>query len=113
METLLDSGVHVEFYNRDGSVNVTLTADSARIDDRSGDMNAYGNVHVVSTAKQTTVDTERLFYDAANRRLHSDAWVSIVDDIRGRKLKGTGFESDESLENYTIYKVSGTTTQGQ
>jgi LPS export ABC transporter protein LptC len=112
-ETLLDSGVFVEFFNPDGSVNVTLVADSARIDDRTSDMTAFGSVHVVSETRRTVVDTDRLFYDAKGRRLHSDAFVNIVDSSRGRTLKGTGFESDESLQNYTIYNVSGRTMQGE
>jgi hypothetical protein len=90
-----------------------VVADSARIDDRTSDMTAFGSVHVVSETRRTVVDTDRLFYDAKGRRLHSDAFVNIVDSLRGRTLKGTGFESDESLQNYTIYNVSGRTMQGE
>jgi LPS export ABC transporter protein LptC len=111
-ETLLDSGVFVKFFNPDGSVNATLVADSARIDDRTSDMTAFGSVHVVSETRRTVVDTDRLFYDASERRLHSDDAVTIVDSLNGRILKGTGFESDESL-HYTIYNASGRTMQGE
>ena len=110
METLLDSGVFVEFYDRNGAINATLIADSARIDDRSGDMSAYGTVHVDSPANKTTVDTERLFYKSKEHRLRSDAHVSIKDDLKGRTLQGIGFESDDALKNYTIFKVIGRTT---
>jgi LPS export ABC transporter protein LptC len=113
LETLLDSGVYVEFYNRDGGINVTLLADSARIDDRNGDMTAYGSVHVQSTANRTIVDTDRLYYDNRKRLLHSDTWVKIVDSARGRALQGVGFESDEGLRNYKIFNVSGRTLGGQ
>ena len=113
METLLDSGVYVEFYDRDGSLNVTLLADSAHIDDRTGDMIAYGSVHVDSERNRTVVDTDRLHYDNKTRRLHSDAFVKIIDGMRGRTLQGTGFESDEGLQNYKIYNVSGKTMGGE
>lgn len=110
METLLDSGVYVEFFDRDGSINATLIADSARIDDRSGDMSAFGSVHVDSPANRTTVDTEQLFYLSKEHRLRSESRVKIKDDLKGRTLEGIGFESDEALKNYTIFKVTGRTT---
>jgi len=110
METLLDSGVYAEFFDRDGTVSATLVADSARIDDRTKDMVAYGSVHVESDINQTTVDTDRLHWNNDQRRLHSDAYVKVVDRLRGRTIEGTGFESDESLRNYRIYRVSGRVT---
>ena len=111
METLLDSNVYVEFYGRDGTLSATLVADSARIDDRTKDMVAYGNVHVESDVNRTTVDTDRLHWSNERRLLHSDAYVKIVDQGRGRTLEGRGFESDESLQNYKIYNASGRTIQ--
>lgn len=107
METLLDSGVYVEFYNNEGLISATLVADSARIDDRTRDMVAYGKVHVKSDINKTTVDTDRLNWSNDRRLLHSDAYVKVVDAGRGRTIEGTGFESDESLRNYSIYRVSG------
>ncbi len=109
METLLDSGVYVEFYDNAGALNATLIADSARIDDRTKDMVAYGAVHVESKRSKTIVDTDRLHWDNASRKLHSDAYVKVVDRMRGRMLQGTGYQSDEGLRNYTIYNVSGST----
>src|SRR5690606_30723842 len=107
METLLDSGVYAEFFNSTGGVSATLLADSARIDDRTKDMVAFGSVHVKSDTNRTTVDTDRLYWDNERRILHSDAHVRVVDSARGRTIEGTGFESDESLRNYRIYRVSG------
>lgn len=109
MQTVLDSSLYVEFYASDGALNATLIADSAHVDDRTGDMVAYGNVHVVSARNKTTVDTDRIFYDSAKRLLHSDAHTTIVDTLRGRTLTGTGFESDESLQHYKIFSASGRT----
>lgn len=111
METLLDSNVYVEFYGSDGSLSATLVADSARIDDRTKDMVAYGRVHVESDRNKTTVDTDRLHWSNDRRLLHSDAYVKVVDRGRGRTLEGRGFESDESLQNYKIYNASGRTIQ--
>lgn len=111
METLLDSGVYVEFYAPDGSLSATLIADSARIDDRTKDMSAYGAVHVVSDRNKTTVDTDHLNWSNQRRQLYSDARVKVMDRGRGRYLEGKGFESDESLHNYQIHQASGRTFQ--
>jgi LPS export ABC transporter protein LptC len=113
MITLLDSGVYVEFYDIDGSISATLIADSARVDDRSRDMVAYGAVHVQSDRNKTTVDTDELNWSNERRLLHSDAHVKIVDGMRGRTLEGKGFESDEGLKNYRIFNASGRTTRSQ
>lgn len=107
-ETLLDSGVHVQFFAPDGSINATLVADSARIDDRTRDMTAYGAVHVESAKGERIVDTDSVFWNNTTRRMKSEAPVKVVDNIRGQKLTGIGFESDEALRNYTFYKPTGT-----
>jgi LPS export ABC transporter protein LptC len=109
METLLDSGVYVEFYAPDGSLSATLIADSARIDDRTKDMSAFGAVHVNSDRNKTTVDTDLLNWSNSRRRLFSDAHVKVVDRVRGRMLEGTGYESDEALQHYNIHSASGRT----
>ena len=111
METLLDSGVYVRFYDRDGALNATLVADSARIDDRTRDMAAFGRVHVHSGRTRRVIDTERLYFDNERRLLHSDAPVLIVDSARGQTVNGVGFESDEGLTRYKIYRVTATRNQ--
>jgi LPS export ABC transporter protein LptC len=110
-ETLLDSGVYVEFFASDGSLNATLVADSARVDDRTSDMIAYGDVHVESNGGQRIVDTDRLNYDHEGERVHSTARVSIIDNVKGQTLRGTGFTSNLSLTHYEIYRISGTVKQ--
>jgi len=107
-ETLLDSGVYVEFYASDGSLNATLVADSARVDDRTSDMTAYGAVHIESDGGERIIDTDELKYDHEGERVHSQARVSIVDNIKGQTLQGVGFTSNLSLTIYTIYRPTGT-----
>lgn len=107
-ETLLDSGVYVEFYASDGTRNATLVADSARVDDRTSDMVAYGAVHVESTGGARIIDTDRLNYDHEGERVHSDARVTIVDNVKGQTLRGVGFTSNLSLTRYEIYRITGT-----
>lgn len=107
-QTLLDSGVYVEFFASDGSLNATLVADSASVDDRTQNMIAYGDVHIESNGGARIVDTDSLKYDHAGERVHSEARVSIIDNVKGQRLRGRGFTSNLSLTVYTIYRITGT-----
>jgi LPS export ABC transporter protein LptC len=107
-ETQMGGGLRVEFMDRRTGQRVsTLTADSAVIDDKTKNMTARGHVVVVSERPVRTVTTELMMWDNARQKLHSTAFVSVTspEEI----LQGVGFESDQNLEHYTIYNVSGQT----
>jgi LPS export ABC transporter protein LptC len=107
-ETLLGGGVNVEFYAKPNRALASiLTADSARIDDKSKDMTASGNVVVIAQGSMTTVKTSVMQWDSSRQVLHSSAFVDIRSPYE--LLQGYGFESDANLHHYTIYKVTGQT----
>ncbi|MDP4200846.1 MAG: LPS export ABC transporter periplasmic protein LptC [Bacteroidota bacterium] len=98
--TWLDSSVKVDFYNRDGKHSTILTSMSARVNQLTNNMTAYGHVHIVSDSG-TVVDTDSLEWLNKEQTLHSDAAVHIVEP-NGRITDGVGFESDQNLEHYHI-----------
>lgn len=98
--TWLDSSVKVDFYNRNGLHSTILTSTSARVNQATNNMTAYGLVHIVSDSG-TTVDTDSLEWNNKDQTLHSDAPVHIVE-ANGRITDGIGFESDQNLEHYRI-----------
>ena len=102
--TLMDSGVKVDFYNTLGLHTSVLTSQRAQVDDKTNDMIAEGNVVVVSDSG-TTVTTEKMYWDNKNRKVHSDLFVRVVSPTE--IIQGVGFEADQNLSNYTIYKTSG------
>lgn len=102
--TVLDSNVQVDFYSFAGLHSSVLTASSATIDDQTKDMVARGNVVVVSDSG-TTVTTELLKWDNKRRKVHSDQFVRVVSPHE--ILQGYGFEADQDLKNYVIYRISG------
>jgi LPS export ABC transporter protein LptC len=107
-ETQLGGGLRVEFLDkRTGKRVSVLTADTALIDDKTKNMTAHGNVVVVSEYPTRTVQTQMMMWDNARQKLHSHVFVSVTspEEI----LQGVGFESDQNLEHYTIYNVSGQT----
>lgn len=104
----LGGGLNVEFYSRPyGLLASVLTADSAVIEDDTKNMIARGKVVVTSERTQTTVKTSVLIWDNARGVLRSDEFVDIASPTE--LLQGYGFESDPSLQHYTIYKVTGQT----
>ena len=105
-ETLLDSSVKVTFFDRDNPNKISiLTCDSARIDDKTKNMIAKGNVVVISDSQNMKLETSLLEWKNDKQRLYSTEFVKITTEHE--ILKGYGFESDPDLKDYKIFKVSG------
>ncbi len=105
-ETLLDGGLEVQFLSEYSGKRVSLlTADSAKIDDRTKNMLATGNVIVISDSSRTKLETSLLEWNNSTRKLYSTAYVKITTPME--IIEGYGFESDPNLTHYKILKVSG------
>ena len=68
------------------------------------DVEVYDSVKLVSD-DGSVLTTNKLYWVNKTQKIKSDDYVHIVtktDDIRG-----FGFEADQNLKNYVIYKVSG------
>ena len=104
-ETILDSAVRVEFMNVVSQRVGVLTADSAKIDDRTRNMFAYGAVKVVSDSTRTTLTTTMLMWNNEKQLLFTPEKIRIVTPTE--VIDGTGLESDQYLKNYKIFRVSG------
>lgn len=102
--TLLDDSVRVDFFDEEQRHTSLLTARRGRVDDRTQNFEAYDNVVVVSDSG-TILRTDRLFWNNSTRRIHTDAFVEIISPTE--HIKGHGMESDQSLKNYKIFKVTG------
>ena len=104
--TYLDGGLKVEFLSKITGKRVSLlTADSARIDDKTKNMLAQGKVLVIADSSQTRLETTLLSWDNSNQKLFSTEFVKIT--LPQQTIQGWGFESDLNLTNYKIFKVSG------
>lgn len=105
-KTCLDGNVKVEFYSQEtGQRTTLLTADSAEIDDATKNMYAHGNVVVYSDSSKTRIETQALHWDNKTQLFYSKEFVTI--DSPSEKIQGYGFESDQTLKNNKIFKVSG------
>ncbi|MBR9975084.1 MAG: LPS export ABC transporter periplasmic protein LptC [Bacteroidetes bacterium] len=99
-ETLLDSNIVVDFFDRSGQHTSVLTAKRGRVDDRTRNLEAFENV-VFTSDSGTVVETEYIFWDNALRKVRGDRFVTITSATE--RLQGYGFEADQDLRNYTVY----------
>lgn len=105
-ETELVDSIRVEFYSKStGRRASVLTADSAKINDKTKDMYAFGRVIVVSDSPKTVLRTSLLEWKNRTQKIYSNEYVEIIRP--DEEIRGYGFESDVNLTNYRIYKVSG------
>ena len=101
-ETLLD-GVKLDFYNQEGVKTTTLTSLKGRVDDNTKNMWAIDSV-VAKNDSGVTLKTQELMWRQKDKKIVSDKFVTIISPKE--KIQGYGFESDENLNNYVIYKIT-------
>ena len=107
---LLIGDLVVDFYNDFGEHISILYADSARINEHSNDLNANGNVYVVSDSGYT-LSTSMIVWDNSYKMIVAEDSVMFTTSI-GDTLYGVGFESDSDLEEFRIFKPIGITREG-
>lgn len=103
-ETLLDGGISVDFYDREGNHTSVLTAKRGKVDDITQDLYAIGNV-VARSDSGVVLKTEELKWVNAKRKIVTDKYVEITSPTE--EIRGYGLESDQSLKDYVIFRVSG------
>lgn len=105
-----EQGVQVDFFNEQGLHTSKLTADSGRLNEATNDIEAIGNVIVVSDTG-ITLTTERLRWDSNIEKIVSNDFVTIVTAEQDT-FYGQGFESDQNLQNWRIIAFSGKAGRG-
>ena len=102
---LLVGNVEIDFYNDQGEHISILYADSARINEYSNDLNANGNVYVVSDSGYT-LTTRKIVWDNSYKMIVAEDSVMFTTS-EGDTLYGVGFESDSDLEEWRIFRPFG------
>jgi LPS export ABC transporter protein LptC len=101
--TLVDSGAVVDFYKTGEKVS-TLTGNRGKVFDATKDIEIYDSVVVVNK-EGSILKTSKLFWNNKLQKVSTDVFVKITTPKED--IEGIGFESDQNLKNYTIYKVTG------
>ena len=91
--------VRIDFFDREGKKNSTLTADQGLVYQRTNDLEARGKVRV-TTESGVTLETDSLRWQNARGKIVSDAFVRVTR--HGDVVTGYGFESDATLEHFHL-----------
>lgn len=105
-QTQMSQGVKVRFFDREGRQTSILTSDEGTVDEVTNNLEARNNVVVTSSDKSKMI-TEQLFWDNQRQLIHTPDFVQIT--TVKEKMQGHGFESDQSLKHYRVFRVTGQT----
>ncbi len=102
-EQHLDEGIRVTLFDIKDNTTTIITAQKAVIHDNQ-DIEAQGNV-VIRAGGTTSIKTEYIKRTASDKMIRSDRFVTInrLDET----IRGEGFESDQALKRYRIFRGSG------
>ncbi len=99
--------VKINFFDENEKQTSSITSERGKIDDRTQDMYAIGNVVAVSDSG-ITLTTDELLWKNKEKKIVTDKFVKIKSDKE--IIEGYGFESDQNLKNYTIFNITYVTT---
>jgi LPS export ABC transporter protein LptC len=91
--------IQIEFFDSKGKRYSTLVADRGLVDQRTNDLDAVGNVRIV-TETGVRMETDSLRWVNRAEKIMSDAFVRVT---RNRDVvTGYGFESDPNLDHFHL-----------
>ena len=101
---IFPKGIMVTTYNPEGLLETEITANMAIHKTKSNQerWEAYGNVVIINHIKEETITTDTLYWDMADQRIYTHAFVKMVSP-QGL-LQGFGLESDERATNWNILR---------
>jgi LPS export ABC transporter protein LptC len=101
--------VRTTFYTETGVKNGTLTSREGTYNSRAGNMEARGNVVVISEDGRR-LETPQLRYDPQRNEISGDS--AFVLTRPGERLSGIGFVTDPNLARINVHAAaSGSTTR--
>ncbi len=94
-------GIYVEQFTPDFEIESIVEADTAWFYVDKNLLRLKKNVHV-ENMKGEVFDSDELFWDRKNAKVYSDAYIEIQQG--DSRLKGYGFESNQQMTNYRIFR---------
>ena len=99
----LDNGIRVTFFDLAGLATTTITANKTFVHD-TRDIEVIGDV-VMTSKDGVVMRTESFKRSASDGMIRSDRFVTITR--QEETIQGEGFESDQSLRKYRIFRGRG------
>jgi LPS export ABC transporter protein LptC len=103
--TILPKGFFITFFDQEEKISTTLKANYGIRYDLTKRMEAKYAVEVINK-KGEKLETERLVWDEATKRIYTDADLKITTATQ--IIKGKGLNSNEDFTKYEIKEVTGT-----
>ncbi len=94
-------GIYLERFTADFSIEATVKADTAWYYSAKDLWKLKQNVHVENMQGEE-FDSDELFWDQKNQRVYSDKYIEIKRGVT--EIKGYGFESNQSMTDYRIFR---------
>ncbi len=94
-------GIYVERFTPSFQTEVIIEADTAFYYTEKDVWELKKNVHVENMEGEK-FDSDELYWDQKEERVYSDTYIEIQQG--DTRLKGYGFESDQQMVNYRIFK---------
>ena len=102
--TVLPKGFFVTFFDEEEKISTTLRANYGVRYDITKRMEAKYKVEVVNK-KGEKLETERLVWDEANKKIYTDAPIKITTPTQ--VITGKGLNSNQDFTKYEIKEVTG------
>lgn len=98
-------GMHITFYEKDGTESATLEADYAYYTLENKIWKAEGNVIVHNIKNLETLKTEELFWDPYAGDVSTEKFVKI--ETPDEVITGTGLKAKQDFSTWSIKKPEG------
>ncbi len=102
--TVLPKGFYVTIFDEDEKVSSTLKGNYGVRFDVSKRMEAKYAVEVINKNGEK-LETEKLIWDEANKKIYTDAYVKITTP--NQIINGKGLESNQDFTKYEIKNITG------
>lgn len=103
---LLEGGIKVDFFDKDGLHNAVLTSDEGTVREKTNVLTARGNV-IVKSDSGLVLLADELFYEQDINRVLSDGFVTVITS--NDSISGKGFSAAPDLSDWVIINPSGST----
>jgi LPS export ABC transporter protein LptC len=100
-------GVQIDLYGDDGRHVSTANCNEAVLNETTNNLELSGEVKIVSE-NGLNVKTTKLLWNEDQEKITSDEFVRVITADQDT-IFGIGFESEKSLDNWTIRKPWGVT----
>ncbi|MGZ3866279.1 MAG: LPS export ABC transporter periplasmic protein LptC [Bacteroidia bacterium] len=105
--TEMPKGIIIEFFNKEGEVKTTMRALYAIRFEKSKRLEARNKVVVVNVNGEI-LNTEKLNWDEASKKIYTDVFVKIT--TKKDVMRGTGMEANQDFTEYEIRNFSGSSS---